>query len=82
MQNYPNPFNPATIIRYRVPVAGTVRIVVYDMLGREVAVLVNERKDPGTFMIPFDAAGLASGAYVYRLTTGALVQSRTMMVVH
>jgi hypothetical protein len=81
MQNYPNPFNPATIIRYRVPVAGTVRIVVYDMLGREVAVLVNERKDPGTFMIPFDAAGLASGAYVYRLTTGALVQSRTMMVV-
>ena len=57
-----------------------VKITVYDILGREVAVLVNERKAPGTYEVQFDAAGLASGTYIYRLTAGSVVQSRTMLL--
>jgi ligand-binding sensor domain-containing protein len=74
-QNYPNPFNPLTIIKYTV--GGTrglglgasgVTLAVYDVLGRQVAVLVNERKAPGSYEVSFDGSGLASGVYVYRLT--------------
>jgi len=67
-QNYPNPFNPTTVIRYQLPMVGTVRLGVYDLLGREVAVLVNERKGPGSYTVAFDATGLASGVYLYRLS--------------
>jgi glucose/arabinose dehydrogenase len=80
-QNYPNPFNPTTVIRYQVPVVGGVRLSVYDMLGREVAVLVNEWKAPGRYEITFDATGLSSGVYVYRLTAGQYIQSRTMVLI-
>jgi hypothetical protein len=96
-QNYPNPFNPETRIRYTVPASsgsgrnavaaagsahgGTVRLAVYDLLGREVAVLVDERKPAGSYEVTFDAARLASGVYVYRLTAGAFVGSRRMVVV-
>ena len=66
-QNYPNPFNPTTVVSYQLPDAGTVRLVVYDMLGREVAVLVNGRMNEGTHEVTFDGSGLASGIYVYRL---------------
>jgi len=55
--------------------------VVFDLLGREVAVLVNERKAPGSYEATFDANGLASGVYVYRLTAGSFVQSRKMVLV-
>jgi chitinase len=89
LQNYPNPFNPATVIRYAVAGArgwglGTinVRLAVYDLLGREVAVLVNESKPPGNYEVAFNAAGLASGVYFYRLTTGNFVQTRSMVVLH
>ena len=81
-QNYPNPFNPATVIRYRVPVASNVRVAVYDLLGREVSVLVNERQAPGTHEIGFDATGLVSGVYLYRLTAGDFAQTRKMVVLH
>jgi predicted outer membrane repeat protein len=80
-QNYPNPFNPTTYIRWQIADSRNVKLVVYDILGREVAVLVNERKMPGNYELQFNASGLASGVYVYRLTTGSFVQSRKMVVV-
>jgi hypothetical protein len=87
-QNYPNPFNPFTIIEYNVAGAGgsglgarNTRLVVYDLLGREVAVLVNERKAPGSYEVPFDARGLPSGVYYYRLMAGTYVRTRAMMLV-
>jgi hypothetical protein len=80
-QNYPNPFNPATVIPYQLPNAGDVRLTVYDMLGREVAVLVNERKGPGRYEAVFNAAHLASGVYLYRLRAGAFLETRRMALV-
>jgi len=79
-QNTPNPFNSTTGVIYQLPVAGTVRLVVYDLLGREVAVLVNERKSPGRYEVRFDAALLAGGVYFYRLQAGNFVQTRTMLL--
>ncbi len=79
--NYPNPFNPSTVVRYRVPVQGKVRITVYDVLGREVAVLVDEQKQPGTYTVKFDGVALASGMYVCRLQAGAYVASTKMLLV-
>jgi subtilisin family serine protease len=66
-QNYPNPFNPGTTIEYRVPTAGHVRLTVYDVLGREVAVLQNDVLSPGLYVSAFNGAGFASGVYIYRL---------------
>jgi hypothetical protein len=80
LQNYPNPFNPTTGIRYQVSGVSNVTLVVYDLLGREVAVLVNERKVPGTYEVSFGASGLSSGVYFYRLTAGNVVQTRKMIV--
>jgi N-acetylneuraminic acid mutarotase len=79
-QNYPNPFNPTTVVRYQVPVASNVKVVVYDLLGREVSVLVNEKKAPGTYEVSFDGAGRSSGVYIYRLTAGQYAQSRKMLL--
>ncbi|MRR37598.1 T9SS type A sorting domain-containing protein [bacterium] len=81
LQNYPNPFNPTTVIRFELPEAGTVRLSVYDLLGRELALILNERKTPGFHSVEFDGSALASGVYFYRLTTGSFVQSRRMMLV-
>lgn len=92
-QNYPNPFNPVTIIRYTVDGPrdsrsvpkgiGTSKtsLVVYDLLGREVRVLVNENKQPGTYEAAFDGTRLASGFYVYRLSTPGFIQSRKMILI-
>jgi Ca-activated chloride channel homolog len=87
MLNYPNPFNPTTSIAYAVGVdsrqpfvATRVRLGVYDMLGREVAVLVDERKEPGVYTATWNAAGMASGVYIYRLTANDYTQSRTMVL--
>ncbi len=82
-QNYPNPFNGETRISYRVGGTGEgawVSLRVYDLLGREVAAPVNERQASGSYSIPFDAAALPSGVYVYRLTVGAARQTRTMLL--
>jgi hypothetical protein len=78
LQNYPNPFNPATRIAFRSTVSGTVRLRVYDVLGREVATLLNGLLPPGDHEVDFDGRGLASGLYVYRLTSGTSTQARTM----
>jgi hypothetical protein len=89
-QNYPNPFNPTTTIRYAigrvVALSGSegpatrVRLAVYDMLGREVAVLVDEQKEPGAHIATWDASGMASGIYICRLTATDYTQSRTMVL--
>ena len=77
-QNYPNPFNPTTAVRYQLPVVSEVKLVVYDVLGREVTVLVNERRNAGVHEVKFDAAGLSSGMYVYRLRAGEYVATKRM----
>ena len=66
-QNYPNPFNPVTDIRYQIADRGFVVLMVYDLLGREVASLVSEGKEPGSYDATFDASGIGSGTYFYRL---------------
>jgi uncharacterized delta-60 repeat protein len=86
-QNYPNPFNPFTVIKYTVGGAGglglgarSVELKVYDVLGREVAALVNERQAPGHYTVPFDASRLASGVYFYRLIVGNYVDSKKALL--
>jgi len=69
-QNYPNPFNPETVIRFALPVSGFVKGVVYDILGREVATLINGETTAGTHELKFNASGLPSGIYIFRLQTG------------
>jgi hypothetical protein len=80
-QNYPNPFNPVTVIGYQLPVSIEVTIKVFDLLGREVATLVDGRQSAGVHRAEFDASHLASGVYIYRITAGDFVQSRQMVVV-
>jgi len=79
-QNYPNPFNPATTIEYTLPATGRVRLEVFDVLGRVVAVLVDREEAVGTHSVPFDASSLASGLYLYRLTSGDKVETMKMML--
>jgi hypothetical protein len=80
-QNYPNPFNPTTSIKFAVPKQSLVKMVVYDVIGREVATLVNELKQPGNYAVPFDASSLASGVYFYRLEAGDFVDVKKMVLV-
>lgn len=79
-QNYPNPFNPATVVRYQLPVASQVKLVVFDLLGREVAVLVQGEQPAGVHTAAFDAAGLPSGVYVAKLQAGTFVDSKKMVL--
>jgi len=78
-QNYPNPFNPGTVINWQVPVNGFVSLKVYDMLGNEIAVLVNEEKAAGGYQTEFNASNLSSGTYFYRLEAGSFVQTKKMI---
>jgi hypothetical protein len=80
-QNYPNPFNPATTIRYTVPVSGPVSLRVYDVMGREVARPVDGFNDAGPHTIVWDAPGMASGVYMYRLTAPGTSVARTALLV-
>jgi hypothetical protein len=82
-QNYPNPFNPSTTIQFTIPVGtyGRTSLRVYDVLGREVATLVNEVKQPGTYTVTWDGSGLASGVYLYRLHAGSFVDVKKMLLV-
>ena len=79
-QNYPNPFNPATTIKFTIPTTELVSLKVYDLLGREVAALVNEEKAPGTYEAKFDGSNLASGMYVYRLQADNFVSVKKMIL--
>ncbi len=79
-QNYPNPFNPTTVISYQLPVSSNVSIKVYDLLGREVAVLVDEYKSAGRYKVEFNAFSLASGVYYYQLKSGSFINSKKMIL--
>ncbi len=91
-QNYPNPFNPTTTIKYSLPFlhagiaevesrhALSVQLKIYDILGREVATLVNEKQTPGNYQVQFDVAKLTSGVYIYRLQAGSFNQSKKMIL--
>jgi hypothetical protein len=79
LQNYPNPFNPSTKISYQIPAVCHVTLKVFDMLGREEATLANEVRQPGTYTVPFDGSGLASGIYFYRLEAGGFVASKKLL---
>lgn len=79
-QNYPNPFNPSTIISYQLPAATLVRLAVYDLLGRELAVLANERKAAGRHEVRWDATGFPSGIYVCRMTAGSYSSARKLIL--
>jgi hypothetical protein len=80
-QNYPNPFNPSTTIAFTLTKTSAVNLTVYDMLGREVSVLLNEKRDAGVHETKFNGAGLASGVYLFRLNAGGYVQTRKMLLI-
>jgi len=80
LQNYPNPFNPSTTISFEIPHQSHVKLVIYDVLGREVRTLVDEEKAPGRYTVNFDASNLPSGVYLYRLSSGNFNEVRRMVV--
>lgn len=80
LQNFPNPFNPTTVIGYQLPVTGNVILRVYDVLGNQVATLVDEVKETGSYEVEFDAAKLSSGVYYYTLKSGDFIQSKKMLL--
>ena len=79
-QNYPNPFNPTTVISYKLPISSLVAIKVYDVLGREVQTLVNERQNAGNHSITFSASSLPSGVYFYRLHAGNYSATKKLLL--
>jgi Secretion system C-terminal sorting domain len=79
--NYPNPFNPSTQITYSVPKATNVTLKVYDVLGQEVALLVDEKKQPGEYNVTWNAEGVPSGVYFYRIVAGEFVETKKMVLI-
>jgi hypothetical protein len=79
-QNYPNPFNPSTSIKFAVPTTSDVVLKIYDVLGSEIAVLVNEKIEAGNYTVEFDASQLASGMYIYSIKAGEFTASKKMML--
>jgi aminopeptidase N len=79
--NYPNPFNPSTTISFSIPERAGVTLRIYDILGNEIATLVNEEREGGNYTINFDASDLTSGIYFYRLTSGGISQSKKMLLI-
>jgi hypothetical protein len=79
-QNFPNPFNPSTTIKYDLPKESRVKIVVYDILGREVARLVDEMKKAGSYQVVWEANRLASGVYFYRLQAGNFCETKKLIL--
>ena len=79
-QNYPNPFNPSTVIRYQIAEKSNVSLKVFDLLGREVATLVNEVKSAGSYTATFNATNLSSGVFFYRLQTGSFTDTKRLVL--
>ncbi|MFH2031818.1 MAG: T9SS type A sorting domain-containing protein, partial [Bacteroidota bacterium] len=87
-QNYPNPFNPSTTIKYSILTVGTsrdlslqhVQLIVYDILGNEVATLINKAQSPGDYEVAFDASNLVSGIYVYQIFVDDFTTSKKMIL--
>src|SRR5689334_14947934 len=80
-QNYPNPFNPETNIEFQIPAAGNILLTIYDMLGREIAVLINEKLDPGSYKVGWNASQYASGVYYYELRTMDFSSVKKMIII-
>jgi len=80
-QNYPNPFNPTTTVKYSIPNSGNVTLKVYDVLGNEVATLVNEERPAGVYEVEFDASRLSSGIYFYKLLSGVFISTKKMILI-
>ena len=94
-QNYPNPFNPTTTIRFTIPTSPLnpspyqgernrerfITLIVYDVLGKEIATLVNAEKPTGSYEVKFDATGLTSGIYFYQLKAGSFIQTKKMVLI-
>ncbi|MEO8514660.1 MAG: T9SS type A sorting domain-containing protein, partial [Ignavibacteria bacterium] len=80
-QNYPNPFNPVTNIKFDIPKRSNVKISIYDILGKEISVLVNEEMNPGTFEVNWDASNFPSGVYFYKIVTDNYSESRKMVLI-
>ncbi|HMQ70370.1 MAG TPA: T9SS type A sorting domain-containing protein [Ignavibacteria bacterium] len=81
LQNYPNPFNPETKINFDLPSSSDVKLSVYDITGKEIALLVNEKLEPGTYSFKWNGTGFASGMYFYRIQSGDFVQTRKMVLI-
>ena len=79
-QNYPNPFNPSTTIRYKIPISGYVNVKIFNILGKEIATLVNEYKFKGIYEVHFDASELPSGVYLYYLRVNDFAENRKMIL--
>jgi hypothetical protein len=79
-QNYPNPFNPTTTIKYSIPKASFVVVKIYDIIGEEVATLVNAQKPSGNYSVKFDASNLSSGIYFYRITSGNFMATKKLII--
>ncbi len=79
-QNFPNPFNPRTTIQYSIPHGGWMQLKIFNVLGREVATLVNEVKQPGTYTVQWDASGMPSGVYYYRMQAGTYTKTRRLIL--
>jgi hypothetical protein len=80
-QNYPNPFNPSTRITYSIPQRSYISLKVYDVLGNEVAILIDEEKLAGEYEVVFVASGLSSGIYYYQLISGGNIETRKMLLI-
>jgi len=79
-QNYPNPFNPSTVIRYHLSVISNVKLSIYDILGKEIAVLVAGKQNTGTHQAQWNAENLPSGVYFYRLQAGSFVETKKLVL--
>ena len=79
-QNYPNPFNPSTKINYELQIANYVTLNIYDINGKLVKELVNEKQSAGSYSIDFDGSGLPSGTYIYRLQAGDFSETKKMVL--
>jgi Secretion system C-terminal sorting domain len=80
LQNYPNPFNPSTKIKFVIPKSSLVNLKVYDVLGNEIATLVNEEKPAGNYKVTFDASSLPSGVYFYKIKAGKFEGTKKLVL--
>jgi|WetSurMetagenome_2_1015567.scaffolds.fasta_scaffold111421_1 hypothetical protein len=79
-QNYPNPFNPSTVITYSIPISSKVTLTVYDVLGKLITTLVNEKQESGSYSVNFNASGLSNGMYFYKMQSDNFVKTNKMLL--